>query len=191
MSMDGVRQDFVVEQAPSNPAAGELMVTLAVTGARVEPAAYGARLQLRESGREIAYSRLRAMDARGTELPARLEVCPGAEANLAVSGNTLYAGGSFTTAGTNVSVAIAEAMLGAAPVSVAIIITNAAFGLTNGSFGFDLSGPSGSNVVIEAGTDLRTWIPLQTNLLVSGLLYFSDSQSPTNRQRFYRALTPP
>jgi hypothetical protein len=106
---------------------------------------------------------------------------------LVVSGGRLYAGGWFMTAGTNVSVAVAEAMIGAAPASVATIITNAAFGLTNGIFGFDLSGPSGSNVVIEASTNLGTWIPLQTNLLGSGLLHFSDSQSSTNRQRFYRA----
>jgi hypothetical protein len=38
---------------------------------------------------------------------------------------------------------------------------------------------------------LRTWSPLQTNLLGSGLLYYSDSQSRTNRQRFYRAYTLP
>jgi hypothetical protein len=54
-------------------------------------------------------------------------------------------------------------------------------------FGFDVSGPSGSNVVIQANTDLQTWIPLQTNLLGSGPFYFSDAQSPANRQRFYRA----
>ena len=84
VSMDGVRQDFIVEQAPCNPAAGELMVTLAVTGAGVEPAANGARLLLRESGRRIAYSRLRAVDATGAELPARFEVCTGVEATLAV-----------------------------------------------------------------------------------------------------------
>jgi len=54
-------------------------------------------------------------------------------------------------------------------------------------FGFDVSGPSGSNVVIQASTDLQTWIPLQTNLLGSGPLHFSDSQSPANVQRFYRA----
>jgi hypothetical protein len=54
-------------------------------------------------------------------------------------------------------------------------------------FGFDLSGPSGSNVVIQASSNLQTWIPLQTNLLGSGPLYFSDSQSPANVQRFYRA----
>jgi hypothetical protein len=66
------------------------------------------------------------------------------------------------------------------------ISTGAAFGFTNGVFGFDVTGPSGSNVVIQASTDLHSWIPLQTNLLGSGPLYFSDPQSTTNVQRFYR-----
>jgi hypothetical protein len=60
-------------------------------------------------------------------------------------------------------------------------------GFTNGVFGFDISGPSGSSVVIQASADLQTWIPLQTNLLGSGPLYFSDPQSPANVRRFYRA----
>ncbi len=106
---------------------------------------------------------------------------------LAVSGSTLYAGGDFTTAGTNASAYAAMANLAGTPVSIAIITTNAAFGFTNGVFGFDVTGPSGSNVVIQASTDLQTWIPLQTNLLGSGQLYFSDPQSPANVQRFYRA----
>jgi hypothetical protein len=67
-----------------------------------------------------------------------------------------------------------------------LINTGAAFGFANGVFGFNLIGPSGSNVVIQASTDLQTWIPLQTNLLGSGPLYFSDPQSATNVQRFYR-----
>jgi hypothetical protein len=71
------------------------------------------------------------------------------------------------------------------------ISTGAGVGFTNGVFGFDVSGPSGSNVIIQASTDLQTWIPLQTNLLGSGPLYFSDSQSTTNVQRFYRALLMP
>jgi hypothetical protein len=58
-------------------------------------------------------------------------------------------------------------------------------------FGFDVSGPSGSNVVIQASTDLHTWIPLHTNLLGSGLLYFSDPQSTTNVRRFYRGQLSP
>ena len=70
---------------------------------------------------------------------------------------------------------------------LAIITTDAAFGFTNGVFGFNVIGPFGSNVVIQASMDLQTWIPLQTNLLGSGPLYFSDPQSTTNVQRFYRA----
>jgi hypothetical protein len=77
------------------------------------------------------------------------------------------------------------------PASLAIITTNAAFGFTDGVFGFDVAGPSGANVVIQASTDLQTWIPLQTNLLASGPLYFSDPQSSTNVQRFYRAKLSP
>jgi len=109
---------------------------------------------------------------------------------LAVSGSTLYAGGEFTMAGTNVSAFAAMANLAGTPVSLAIITANAAFGFTDGVFGFDVAGPSGSTVVIQGSTDLRTWIPLQTNLLGSGSFYFSDSQSPTSVQRFYRALLP-
>ncbi len=107
--------------------------------------------------------------------------------SLAVSGGTLYAGGWFTTAGTNVSSCTAEAVIGGAPASLVFITNNAAFGFTNGVFGFDVSGPSGSNVVIQAGTNLQTWIPLKTNLLNGGLFHFSDTQTSTNRLRFYRA----
>jgi hypothetical protein len=71
------------------------------------------------------------------------------------------------------------------------ITPGAVFGFTNGVFGFNVIGPPGSNVVIQASTDLQTWIPLQTNLLGSGPLYFSDAQSTTNVHRFYRVqLTP-
>jgi hypothetical protein len=112
---------------------------------------------------------------------------------LAVSSSTLYAGGEFTIAGTNVSAYAAEASLAGTPVSpaLALITANAAFSFTNGVFGFEVAGPAGSNVVIQASTNLQTWIPLQTNLLGSGLLHFSDAQSPANRHRFYRAQLSP
>jgi DNA-binding beta-propeller fold protein YncE len=78
------------------------------------------------------------------------------------------------------------------PVSTPLAITTgAAFGFTNGVFGFNVTGPSGANVVIQTSTDLHNWIPLQTNLLGSAPFYFSDSQSTTNVQRFYRAQLSP
>ncbi len=78
VSMDGVRQDFVIEQRPIG--AGPLRVELDVTGARVEPLVDGGRLVLENSGRKIAYSRLRVTDATGKELTARMEVSDGRDA---------------------------------------------------------------------------------------------------------------
>jgi len=93
-SVDGVRQDFVIEQRPEGT--GPVRVELEVDGAKAEATAdgdcpvryrrpmekaerrellsHGARLVLAQSGRKIAYSRLRATDANGRELPARMEV---------------------------------------------------------------------------------------------------------------------
>jgi hypothetical protein len=121
------------------------------------------------------------MSGAGSELPPWV-------AALVVSGSTLYAGGYFTIAGTNVSAYVAMANL---PVSIPTINTNVAFGFANGVFGFNVSGPAGSNVVIQASTDLQTWIPMQTNQFGSGPLYFSDPQSPANVHRFYRAQLSP
>ncbi len=75
LSMDGIRQDFVVLERP--PGAGELRVGLTVEGATAEPAADGAKLELNRSGRRIAYSRLHVVDAAGRELSARMEAALG------------------------------------------------------------------------------------------------------------------
>src|SRR5438552_3226644 len=74
VSVDGVRQDFMVEQRPVGE--GPLRVELAVSGATVESAAFGAKLMLENSGRQIAYGRLRVTDATGKELSAHIEVLP-------------------------------------------------------------------------------------------------------------------
>ncbi len=92
VSMDGVRQDFIVEPAPPSSPAGELVVKLAVNGAEVEAAADGARLVLANSGRKIAYSRLRVTDATGKELPARIEVCPVGDEVTSLNSSDLFGG---------------------------------------------------------------------------------------------------
>jgi hypothetical protein len=84
-----------------------------------------------------------------------------------------------------------EIIITAVPTPLIITTAGAAFGFTNGVFGFSVIGPVGSNVVIQTSMDLHSWIPLQTNLLGSGPLYFSDPQSTTNVQRFYRAQLSP
>jgi hypothetical protein len=66
VSMDGVRQDFVVDQRPEGE--GEVRVELEMTGAKAEALAKVARLVLNGSGRKLAYGLLRVVDARGKEL---------------------------------------------------------------------------------------------------------------------------
>jgi hypothetical protein len=75
VSVDGLQQDFVLTERPAGE--GYLWVGLALTGARAEATAYGAKLVLEGSGRKLAYSQLRATDAAGKELRARMEVLTG------------------------------------------------------------------------------------------------------------------
>lgn len=55
-----------------------------------------------------------------------------------------------------------------------------------GLFGFNLTGVSGQSVVIEASTNMLNWLPLQTNTLGPGPIYFSDPQWFQWPKRFYR-----
>jgi hypothetical protein len=82
VSMDGVRQDFVIAERPAGDTA--LHLSLEVTGARVEAAGHGVKLTLDGSGREIAYSRLKVTDATGRQLTARMEVPAVGDDRLAV-----------------------------------------------------------------------------------------------------------
>ncbi len=72
VSVDGVRQDFIVEQRPSG--SGELRVALDVTGASIDPLVNGVRLTLNGSDRLLAYNRLHVTDSTGRELSARMEL---------------------------------------------------------------------------------------------------------------------
>ncbi len=63
-------------------------------------------------------------------------------------------------------------------------------GFTSGQFGFGLTGPSGQSVVVEASTDLVNWLPVWTNTLTfPAALTFTDPQSGSQSNRFYRAVT--
>lgn len=102
---------------------------------------------------------------------------------LAASGTSLFAGGAFTEAGTNQSSGAAEVILGA-PV---IITTNSDFGFNSGQFGFDVSAGALQMLVINSSTDLVNWVPLETNVLHSPILYFSDPSGGSFNNRFYQA----
>ena len=72
VSVDGVRQDFLVNNKPDG--AGPLRVELSVDGAKAETTPTGANLILKDSGRKLTYQRLNVTDANGQTLTAHLEV---------------------------------------------------------------------------------------------------------------------
>ena len=76
-----------------------------------------------------------------------------------------------------------------ANVPVVIVTSGPGFGFNGGQFGFNLTGPAGRLVVVEASTDLVSWLPLWTNTF-AGALNFSDPQSGVYSNRFYRAHLP-
>ncbi|HSH17428.1 MAG TPA: hypothetical protein VLD18_15420, partial [Verrucomicrobiae bacterium] len=80
VSMDGVRQDFIVARQPAGN--GRLQLELMLTGAKAEASTKGARLVLDDSGRRLAYDRVHVVDARGTRLVAQMVVVD--ETRLAV-----------------------------------------------------------------------------------------------------------
>jgi hypothetical protein len=72
VSIDGVSQDFVIQDRPAGQ--GALRMELELDGARAEPMAGGARLVLSDGGRQLVYNRLKAVDAGGKQLAANLQV---------------------------------------------------------------------------------------------------------------------
>jgi hypothetical protein len=55
---------------------------------------------------------------------------------------------------------------------------------------WELVGQPGERVLVEASTDLRTWVPLVTLTNAQGRIEFTDPDAPRHPQRFYRASQP-
>ena len=59
--------------------------------------------------------------------------------------------------------------------------------LPNGTVQFVVQGTAGATLTVEASSDLKTWVQLQSQLSATGLLNVSDTQAATMNYRFYRA----
>lgn len=77
--------------------------------------------------------------------------------------------------------------------SATLSITPPVAAVTSGSammskgFKLQFSGPIGSNLVIEATSDMVHWSPISTNVLTSGSVTYTDVVAKTLSGRFYRA----
>ena len=58
---------------------------------------------------------------------------------------------------------------------------------SDGQFRLRIEGEPGARYVIQLSTNLATWSPLVTNILVDGALEIADAQSTNSTRRFYRA----
>ena len=68
-----------------------------------------------------------------------------------------------------------------------ITSSGADFGFRGEQFAFNISGPTGQLVVIEASTDLVSWRPVGTNTIaLAGSFWFIDLQNSTLPNHFYR-----
>jgi sugar lactone lactonase YvrE len=71
-----------------------------------------------------------------------------------------------------------------------ILNSGPALGFTARQFGFDLTGPPGQLVIVEASTDLYNWRPIWTNTFGVNALPFTDPQASLYSHRFYRTRLP-
>jgi len=67
-------------------------------------------------------------------------------------------------------------------------LTAATVNAGNGSFSMSVTGSSGVTTVIQASTNLVTWVPVYTNM---GSFTFTNTDTGTYPHRFYRAISTP
>jgi len=70
--------------------------------------------------------------------------------------------------------------------------SDATFGVRTNRFGFAITWASGKVIVVEACSSLAegAWVPLQTNTLDGGSVFFSDPEWMNHPARFYRIRSP-
>jgi hypothetical protein len=61
-------------------------------------------------------------------------------------------------------------------------------GMTTNGFNILFSGPAGSNYVILASTNLKSWTPISTNAAPTGSVTFTDKAATNHSARYYRAM---
>lgn len=83
-----------------------------------------------------------------------------------------------------------NAILTVSSPTISIHFVTAGLGLTAAGFQIQLSGPVGSNFVIQASSDLENWISISTNPAPTGSVSYLDTSAKTNTVRFYRAFIP-
>ncbi|MBU6399494.1 MAG: PKD domain-containing protein [Verrucomicrobia bacterium] len=64
-------------------------------------------------------------------------------------------------------------------------------GFVAGQFHFQIAGPDGQQVIVQASTNLLNWLSLSTNTIAGGSFGFTDTANNGVNERFYRLLLMP
>jgi uncharacterized repeat protein (TIGR03806 family) len=119
------------------------------------------------------------------------------DGSLPTTSSTLYTGPFVITNTVTLNANAWESGYSNSVVGTALFVIqpNAYFtgaaGFSNGMFAMALSGPVGSNYVLEVSTNLQTWSALSTNTATNTNFTLTDPSTPSTTSRFYRVLQQP
>jgi hypothetical protein len=85
------------------------------------------------------------------------------------------------------SVTSSKATLGILPAPPVVNALVSGSGMVSSGFKLQFSAPTGSNLVVEASTDMRSWTPISTNVVAGGSVSVTDIDAKNHDHRYYRA----
>jgi hypothetical protein len=114
---------------------------------------------------------------------------PGATNSTLVISNIRPAdAGGYCVVATNSFGSVTSKVAALRVIGPAILVDDGNFGVCSNTFEFGVGAMAGEAIVVEASTDFRTWVPVQTNLVTgTGWFLFADGDRSRFPHRFYRA----
>ena len=119
----------------------------------------------------------------------RLLLTVDAEVSALFDSGLVPGGGNFPRIDTPISISGAvcfDTVINIHAAPIVLSITKGSLNNSNNLFQMRMSGPSGSDVVVEASANLQTWTPAQTNALTLDAVDLSVPLG-TNQSQFFRA----
>ena len=118
----------------------------------------------------------------GTNLPG------GTNCVLRISNTRPANAGSYRVIVSNIYGSVSSSVAALTIIGPSILLDAGTFGLRSNRFSFSVASMPGQAVVVEASTNLATWMPVQTNYVTSaGWFIFADDEANQFPRRFYRA----
>jgi hypothetical protein len=112
------------------------------------------------------------------------------DATLTITNISAASAGTYTFSSSTVGL-LGGLLTTKAPCTVGLTPTVTAVttqtGMVSNGFKLQFSGPTGSNLVIQASSDMRSWNSLSTNVIANGSVTYTDTTAKTVSCRFYRA----